>query len=181
MKTSLSSLTRLAVTAAVGAACVAAIPRESQAQSPFWDRGRPDIRRDWDRDGRHDWDRDRHRRSYHAVPRSNFVITFGTGYAGRGYYYGPPGAPYFYEAPGVRFFRSRTLVPTHYWGSPQRGPHNVIVRGSLDVRVQTELARRGYYRGPIDGERGARRTRRRPAGRDRPLSGRTRPAGDRQH
>ncbi|HYF36345.1 MAG TPA: peptidoglycan-binding protein [Prosthecobacter sp.] len=139
-------LKRLLATAAVGASCVAAVPQESQAQSPYWG-PRPEIRRDWDRDHL--------RRSYYSVPRSNFVITFGTGYAGRGYYYGPPGSNYFYEAPGVRFFRSRSLVPTHYWSRrPITGPHQVMVRGSMDARVQSELARRGYYRGPIDGDIG---------------------------
>jgi hypothetical protein len=141
----LHSLTRVLASAAVGAACLAAVPQEAKAEHPW-------LR---DRDGmRHDWSRDRHRGTYYSVPRSNFTITFGTGYAGRGYYYGPPGSSYFYEAPGVRFFRSRTLVPTHYWGSSYRGPHSVSVRGSMDARVQSELARRGYYRGPIDGDIG---------------------------
>jgi hypothetical protein len=131
MKPSFHSLTRLLVSAAVGATCVAAVP--SAKADPHWDR--------------------HHHSSYFSVPRSNFVITFGNGYAGRGYYYGPPGMPYFYEAPGVRFYRSRDLVPPGYWRGPYHGPHNVM-GGSMDFRVQRELARRGYYRGPLDGDIG---------------------------
>src|SRR5262245_2426529 len=41
-----------------------------------------------DRDHDHDHDHDR-RTYFYSRPRSSFVLTLGTGYAGRGYYYGP--------------------------------------------------------------------------------------------
>lgn len=133
MKTPFHSMSRWLATAAVGAACVLALPQEADA-----------------RDRHYSHDRyDRGRSSYFGFPSSRFVVTFGTGYAGRGYYYGPPGVPYYYQAPGVRYYRSRSVVPSHYWGG-----HSVSYRGSTDARVQAELARRGYYRGPIDGDIG---------------------------
>jgi hypothetical protein len=90
---------------------------------------------------------DRVRRDYHAHPRSGFTISFGTGYAGRGYYYGPPGAAYYYERPDVRYYRTRAHVPGYNVG---RGYH----ADDSGVAVQRALYRRGYYRGPIDGDIG---------------------------
>jgi hypothetical protein len=104
-----------------------------------------------DRHDRHD-DHDHDRRTYYSRPSSSFVLTLGTGYAGRGYYYGPPGASYYHNAPGVRYYSSRSSVPRQYWGST----------GSYDggysrteASVQAALARRGYYNGPIDGDIGS--------------------------
>ena len=109
----------------------------------------------------HDWDhrrsyRERHsghwndddRRHYYSHPRSRFTISFGTGYRGRGYYYGPPGVPYYYEAPGVVFYSSRASVPSRYFA------RDVYRHESADVAVQRALARQGYYHGPIDGDIG---------------------------
>ncbi|MEZ0277026.1 MAG: peptidoglycan-binding protein, partial [Roseimicrobium sp.] len=106
-------------------------------------------------------DRDDHRghdhgdpryRSYVSSPRSSFVITFGSGYAGQGYYYGPPNSSYYYQTPGVTYYRSRDAVPRQYyprdWGQQQAG-------SSTDASVQRALARRGYYNGPIDGSLGS--------------------------
>jgi hypothetical protein len=87
-------------------------------------------------------------RVYFSRPRSSFAISFGTGYAGRGYYYGPPGAPYYYRAPGVVFYRTRAAIPRYYIER-----HHYV---SVEVSVQRALARRGYYRGPIDGDIGPR-------------------------
>lgn len=56
----------------------------------------------------------RHSNRYYAYPRSSFVITFGNGYAGRGYYYGPPRMPYYYRAPGVVYYSSRARLPLRY-------------------------------------------------------------------
>jgi hypothetical protein len=90
------------------------------------------------------WDHGHH----HSYSHPHFTLSFGTGWRGRGYYYGPPGVPYYYQAPGVVYYSSRAAVPSRY-----------LVRGayhddSLDVAVQRALARRGYYRGPIDGDIG---------------------------
>ncbi|HEY5893834.1 MAG TPA: peptidoglycan-binding protein [Chthoniobacterales bacterium] len=94
---------------------------------------------------------DHHYDDYYRYPRSSFTITFGTGYRGRGYYYGPPGAAYYYDAPGVGYYRTRSAVPRGYWGDyyEDRGG-----RWSIEARVQRALSRRGYYYGPIDGDIG---------------------------
>jgi hypothetical protein len=94
---------------------------------------------------RHD---DHDRRTYFSRPSSTFVLSFGTGYAGRGYYYGPPGAAYHYQAPGVRYYATRPAVPSHYSGT------TTVVYADTGASVQRELARRGYYRGAIDGSIG---------------------------
>ncbi|MES2738421.1 MAG: hypothetical protein V4672_19020 [Verrucomicrobiota bacterium] len=53
---------------------------------------------------------------YYSYPRSSgFVITFGNGYAGRGYYYGPPRRSYYSRQPGVVYYSRRGLVPSRYW------------------------------------------------------------------
>lgn len=52
---------------------------------------------------------------YAAYPRSGFTITFGNGYAGRGYYYGPPRMRYYNRGPGVMFYSRRAMVPSRYW------------------------------------------------------------------
>lgn len=104
-------------------------------------------KKDKDRDRDDDDDHRHHHGSsswYHSQPRSTFSLSFGSGYAGRGYYYGPPGASYYYRQPGVTYYRSRDS----YHGSPS------YRSGSLDYSVQRELARRGYYRGPLDGDIG---------------------------
>lgn len=87
------------------------------------------------------------RRRFFAHPRSSFTVTQGNGYAGRGYYYGPPNASYYYQGSGVAFYSSRERVPQHYWGR-QSGYR------SVEMSVQRALAQRGYYRGPIDGVMG---------------------------
>jgi hypothetical protein len=98
---------------------------------------------------KHRHDDDYARRRYYSRPSSSFVVSFGTGYAGRGYYYGPPGVPYYYQAPGVRYYATRSVVPRSYWGSGYGGGYE-----SSDVAVQRALARRGYYHGAIDGDIG---------------------------
>jgi hypothetical protein len=81
--------------------------------------------------------------SYLGIPASRYTLAYGNGYAGRGYYWGPPGFDYFQEAPGVNFYPRQNLVPERYWGDG-------LTRG-LDTEVQSVLSREGYYRGPIDG------------------------------
>ncbi len=85
---------------------------------------------------------------YSSRPHSNFVLSFGTGYAGRGYYYGPPHTSYYYQRPGVTYYRTRELAPREYYSREGYGST------SGDAAVQQALARRGYYRGPIDGDIG---------------------------
>jgi hypothetical protein len=85
-----------------------------------------------------------HHSHYYSYPRTGFSLSFGTGYAGRGYYYGPPGVPYFYERPGVTYYRDRASVPRSYYGGGG---------GYYDrcADVQRILYRGGYYGGAIDG------------------------------
>ena len=66
---------------------------------------------------------------------SNYSVTLGDGYAGRGYYYGPPNTRYYSRQPGVVYYRTRESVPSHYWG-----------RSSTPVRVTTSSSsyRPGY-------------------------------------
>ena len=102
---------------------------------------------------KHHDDDHHHHGSYYSYPRSSFVVSLGTGYAGRGYYYGPPGVPYYYEAPGVQYYATRSVVPHEYWGGGYGSSYGSSYGGS-DAAVQSELARRGYYHGPIDGDIG---------------------------
>lgn len=130
MKTPTPLLSRSVSLAALLAMAAFALPQMSQARDhgPWgwgWHRG----------PGWHD-----PRAAFFAYPRSSFVITLGNGYAGRGYYYGPPGVPYYYQGPGITFYSSRAAVPGEYWGT-----HSVA------ASVQRALADRGYYRGPPDG------------------------------
>ena len=91
--------------------------------------------------GHHD---DRERQTYVSRPRSSFSLSLGTGYAGRGYYYGPSGSSYYYERPEVHYYATREAAPHEYYST----------RASPDAAVQNALAQRGYYRGPIDGQIG---------------------------
>ena len=95
----------------------------------------------------HDDDHDR--TVYLSHPRSNFILSLGDGYAGRGYYYGPPNATYYYERPEVRYYATREAAPREYYVRESYRSNN-----STDAAVQNALARRGYYHGPVDGELG---------------------------
>lgn len=117
MKTSyFSSSVRAWFTAALAAVCVLAFTTDSYADRRHHrhhHRGHHHGRviRGHHHNHHHHYSRNR----FYAYPRSNFVITFGNGYAGRGYYYGPPGYPYYYQRPGVVYYRNRGYVPSRYW------------------------------------------------------------------
>jgi hypothetical protein len=87
-------------------------------------------------------------RRYHAYPHGSFTLSFGTGYAGRGYYYGPPDSSYYYQRPGVTYYRSWENVPRYYRG------YSYAPRNGTAIAVQQALGRLGYYRGPVDGQIG---------------------------
>lgn len=117
------------------------------------DRDRHDDRRDSRYDDRHDDRRrghshDRDRTVYLSRPSSTFVLSFGDGYRGKGYYYGPANSTYFYERQGVTYYRTREAAPRRYYSSQQEAPSRT------EASVQRALAQRGYYRGPIDGDLG---------------------------
>ena len=90
----------------------------------------------------HGHDNDHDRVYYSSRPRSTFVLSFGTGYAGRGYYYGPPNSPYYYERSDVSYYATREAAPREYYSNHSYG---------YGSQVQRALARRGYYHGSIDG------------------------------
>jgi hypothetical protein len=46
---------------------------------------------------------------------TDFALSYGNGYSGPGYYYGPLGLSYYRSGPGVYFYRTRQVVPSHYW------------------------------------------------------------------
>ena len=74
-----------------------------------------------DDDYHHHHDNPRERRAYLGHPRSHYVLSYGVGYAGRGYYYGPPKASWYYEGPSVVYYRSREAAPRGIgFGAAQR-------------------------------------------------------------
>lgn len=77
---------------------------------------------------------------------AGFVLALANGYAGRGYYYGPPNTSYYNRSPQVVYYSTREAAPRSYYESP-RG-------NSTEAAVQQALVRAGYYRGPIDGNLG---------------------------
>jgi putative peptidoglycan binding protein len=91
---------------------------------------------------------DHNRGVYMAHPRSGFVLSPGIGYAGRGYYYGPPNSPYYYQHPDVKFYPKRESFPRGYAFQPNNQ------YAADEIAVQEALTRLGYYQGPIDGRIG---------------------------
>jgi hypothetical protein len=133
---------------ALATAGVLAVPQSSEAKPK--DKHKHSSHASNHHQSYRDDDRHDHRhRSYYSHPRSSFVLSLGSGYAGRGYYYGPPGASYYYQSPGVRYYATRSVVPREYLGGGYGSSY-----GGTDAAVQSELARRGYYNGPIDGDIG---------------------------
>jgi len=83
-----------------------------------------------------------------AAAVSGFVLALANGYAGRGYYYGPPNTSYYNRSPQVVYYATREAAPREYYGyQSNRG-------NSMEAAVQQALARAGYYNGPIDGSIG---------------------------
>lgn len=139
---------RLPVWLTLAVLSLAALPHEAAAK----DRDRSEKARYYESKYRHSHDRYRHdeRYVYLSRPSTSFVISFGNGYAGQGWYYGPPQSKYYYQRSGVVYYRRKEDVPRHYWG----GGHHHDSYSRTVAEVQRALARRGYYRGPIDGDIG---------------------------
>lgn len=129
-----------------------ALPTITEAKPKHGDRGRSHHH------GRSDYRDHGGRDVYVRSPRSSFTLSLGTGYAGRGYYYGPPRSAYYYQSPGVVYYRTREAVPRAYWSSPGYAASPGYSRAGYGysdaARCQAALSRRGYYRGPIDGDIG---------------------------
>jgi hypothetical protein len=85
---------------------------------------------------------------YLTHPGSKFKLSKGNGYAGPGYYYGPPNSPYYYARPDVRYFATHGAIPRDFYNQ------DAYRMNSDDARVQQALARLGYYQGSIDGRFG---------------------------
>jgi len=127
-----------------------ALPQTAEAKGPKYDkhhRSQHDKKNHSNNDDHSDNGRDR--QVYSSHPRSGFVLSLGTGYAGRGYYYGPPNSPYYYQRSDVRYYATRESAPREYYSSS--GSYR---SHSSDASVQRALARRGYYQGSYDGDIG---------------------------
>ena len=91
---------------------------------------------------------DHARQMYSSHPSTGFTLSLGSGYAGRGYYYGPPNSADYYQRPGVMYYATREAAPSAYYS------HTSYSSNSTGAAVQRALASRGYYRGYIDGQIG---------------------------
>jgi len=87
---------------------------------------------------------DRSYNRYKAHPRSAYALAPGDGYAGKGYYFGPPNSDYFHKNPYVRYFPTREAAMNEYFRSSD----------SQNAAIQRLLERQGYYNGSIDGVMG---------------------------
>ena len=134
MKSSFIHSPRALGAAALALACWLAVPQTSQAR----DHGGQNNRFSGSRNTSS-------RSAYLALPSSGFSLTLGTGYAGRGYYYGPPNSGYYYQRSDVHYYATREAAPREYYG---------YSGNSTSAAVQQALARRGFYRGSIDGQIG---------------------------
>ncbi len=82
---------------------------------------------------------------------------YGRSYFGRPYYYSSSPyyyggySPYYYGSPGLSFTYSSS---PRYYRTYRSVPTYRSTVSSLEVDVQRELRRHGYYRGPIDGDIG---------------------------
>lgn len=83
------------------------------------------------------WDHDRRG----SVSTTTYVLAQGDGYAGRGYYYGPPNTTYYQRSPGVSYYRTRESAPREYW---ERTDEREVYRrqAPTDPRYSTEELRR---------------------------------------
>lgn len=139
MKIPSISPSRAALTAAVAAISLLAVQQPALAKDhgSTHQRGKPQSRVDV-------------QRVYANQPRTGFTLSFGTGYAGRGYYYGPPNSAYYYQRSDVRYYATREAAPREYYR--QSGYAGYSTR----VAVQRALARQGFYDGSMDGDIGPR-------------------------
>lgn len=151
MKTSSIQFHRLFIAVAIVIFTLLVLPHDALAAGPHGDskgRGNSANHRKDEHKGNDQNDHDR-QVYYSSRPRSTFVLSLGNGYAGRGYYYGPPNSPYYYQRSEVAFYATREAAPREYYSNEGYHGH------STDAAVQQALARRGYYHGAIDGQIGA--------------------------
>lgn len=135
-------ITRILKTGIVAAVCLIALPESAEAKGPKDHKNKKKSHSSGNQKSRKNGHDDRDRQFYTSRPRSSFVLSLGTGYAGRGYYYGPPNSSYYYERSDVQYFATREAAPREYYGND--GYQN-------NSSVQRELSQRGYYNGSVDG------------------------------
>ena len=155
MKLTITRTSRALSAGALAFACILALPLGAQAKGPKNKGGKSEHSKGKksDHDTGHDYAHDDNgRRAYVAHPRSIFTLSFGNGYRGQGYYYGPPNSPYYYESPDTRYYSNREAAPREYYENQSYGR-------PVSSSVQRELAQRGYYDGAIDGQIGPRSSR----------------------
>ena len=138
MKTTSNLLFRVPGVTICAIACLLALPLASQAKDH---KNHHHNQNQWNNNGYNG-------QNNSPLAVAGFVLALANGYAGRGYYYGPPNTSYYNRNPQVVYYATREAAPRAYYGyETSRG-------NSMDAAVQQALARAGYYRGPIDGSLG---------------------------
>ena len=142
MKSSSSLITRILKAGIVAAVCLMVLPQAVEAKGPKEHKKKAKSHGSGNYNTRQSGHDDNDRQYYTSRPSSTFVLSLGTGYAGRGYYYGPPNSSYYYQRSDVRYFATREAAPREYYSNEGY---------RYNSAVQRELSRRGYYNGSIDG------------------------------
>ena len=152
MKTSSIFITRIIKAGIVAAICLVALPQAAEAKGPkeHKNKNKEKGHGNGHRNTRQSGEDENDRQYYTSRPRSTFALSLGSGYAGRGYYYGPANSSYYYQRSDVRYFATREAAPREYYGNEGHGDNTA---------VQRELSRRGYYNGSIDGAIGPKSSR----------------------
>jgi Putative peptidoglycan binding domain len=150
MKSPFIFLNRIVKAGIVAAVCLIALPLAADAKGPKEHKNNGKGHGSGNQNTRKSGHDDHDRQYYTSRPRSTFVLSLGTGYAGRGYYYGPANSSYYYQRSDVRYFATREAAPREYYGNEGYGNN---------AAVQRELSRRGYYNGSIDGAIGPKSSR----------------------
>jgi len=136
MKTTSNMLFRIPGVTTCAIACLLALPLASQAKDH---KNHHHNQNQWNNNNGYNGQNN----SGAAV--AGFVLGLANGYAGRGYYYGPPNTAYYNQGPQIRYYATREAAPRAYYGYESSRVN------SMDGAIQQALARAGYYNGPIDG------------------------------
>lgn len=137
---------RISRITAVAVVCLMAVPLATEAKDKKNKHDNSNSSHNqWNNNGdnhgnNNQWNNNRGYNGQNVTAQSvaGFILTFANGYAGRGYYYGPPNTTYYNRGSQVRYYASRDAAPAY----------------SMAASVQMALSRQGYYRGPIDGDLG---------------------------
>jgi Putative peptidoglycan binding domain len=121
--------------------------KKDQNQSSQNQQNNPWNNNPWNNNNQHN-NQGRYQQNNTAQSVAGFVLALANGYAGRGYYYGPPNTSYYNRSPQVVYYATREAAPGAYSGYDSRRVN------SMEASIQQALARDGYYRGPIDGNLG---------------------------